>query len=279
MSSPTGLVGEGPSAARRGLGRLLLSVVMLAASPSGMVGQWDQPPAQGGVAVPARAFLLSAALPGTGHYLTGHRRWVAYLAGDALMWVAFTESKRTGSSLAEAYREVAWVAARGRIQPRRDGEWQYYEELLHFNASGALDSDPQRPGVQPETDPTTHNGALWALARELFFPSGGEVGEGESFRRAMEYYLQRGIPPEFAWDWRGNEVARNTYARLIRASDRERGRSVGFAGVLLANRVLSVVDLYISSRTPGTLPSGLELQAFWDEVSARPWIALRIPAP
>jgi hypothetical protein len=280
MLSPSRRPGGRAGASHREWWRLLLPLLVLAGLPSVAGAQWEERSSQEPVvAVPGKAFLLSAALPGTGHHLAGHRRWAGYLAADALVWVAFAESRRTGSSLAQAYRDVAWVVARGRIAPRRDGEWQYYEDLLKYNASGALDVDPGRPGVQPETDPNTHNGALWALARQLFFPSGSGEGEGEAFRRALDYYLKRGVPSEFAWDWRENTEARATYARLIRASDQERQRSVGFAGVLLANRVLSIVDLYMISRAPSALPAEFELQASWDPVSARPWILLRIPTP
>lgn len=258
----------------------LLALLLLGSLPGGIGGQMATPPSsQDAPDIPPRALLLSAALPGLGHHLVGERRWAGYLLVDALSWAAFAESRRRGSGLEEAYRDLAWVAARSRRHPRRDGDWQYYEELLKFGASGALDADPAREGVQPETDPSTHNGTIWALARDLFLP-GGEAEEGGiAYERALEYYLRRGIPPEFAWDWRGNAPARASFRTLIDASDRERRRSVGYAGVLLANRVLSVVDLYVISRTGRSMALQERLQVHWDPVVSRPWILLRLPAP
>ena len=260
--------------------RLLLPVLVLLSCATMEAGAQrldaDPPSAP---AVSPRAILLSAILPGVGHHQAGQRRWAGYLLADALAWVAFAESRRVGGGLEEAYRDLAWVAARGRIAPRRDGDWQYYEELVKFGASGALDVDPAQPGVQPETDLRTHNGNLWALARDLFLPGGVQDPDGPGWERAMEYYLRRGIPPGFAWDWRENDSARASYRSLIDASDRERRRSVGYAGVLLANRVLSVVDLYISARTGQGASLSTRLQAHWDPVHARPWILVRLPAP
>lgn len=258
----------------------LLALLLLGWLPGGIGGQTTVPtPSPHAPDIPPRAFLLSAALPGLGHHLTGQRRWVGYLLADLVSWTAFTESRRRGAGLEEAYRDLAWVAARDRIQPRRDGEWQYYEELVRFGASGVLDADPDREGVQPETDPSTHNGSIWALALDLFLPGGVEEEGGGAYNRALEYYLRRGVSPEFAWDWKDNAPARASFRTLIQASDRERRRSVGYAGVLLANRVLSVVDLYVSSRSGRNMAIQERLQAHWDPVGSRPWILLRLPAP
>lgn len=258
---------------------VLLLFLLFGCTPLLAGAQLRDPVSSDDPGVPARAIALSAALPGLGHHLAGQKRWAGYLLADALSWVAFTESRRVGQGLEDAYRDLAWVAARYRIAPRRDGEWQYYEELLKFGASGALDVDRGREGVQPETDPLTHNGTIWALARDLFLPPGVEEGGGAAYARALEYYLRRGIPPEFAWDWRDNEAARSSYRGLIDASDRERRRSVGYAGALLANRVLSVVDLYVTSRSGAGTPLSVRLQTHWDPAGERPWILLRVAAP
>lgn len=230
--------------------------------------------------VPAQAFALSAVLPGTGHYLAGRRRWAIYLAADLAMWFGFSESRRTGRSLEEAYRDLAWMVARARPEPRRDGDWNYYEKLGQYGASGALDADPSQPGIQPERDPSTHNGAIWALAQALYFPPGAEPREGDpAWERAVEYYLRRGIPADLAWNWRENEGARDAYGRLIADSDRHLRRSVGFAGVLLANRVLSVVDLYVASRSGREASSRVRVQAWWEPGSGQPGLHFRIPIP
>lgn len=266
-------------ARRGGGGGTLLLGLLLVWIPHGLEAQSVPPPPEQHPTVPPRAFLLSALLPGLGHHMTDQRRWAGYLLADLLSWVAFTGSRQTGQGLEEAYRDLAWVAARDRVEPRQDAGWQYYEELVRFEASGAWDMDPLRDGVQPETDPSTHNGTIWALARELFLPAGAGADSGPAYERALEYYLRRGIPPQFAWDWRGNAAARASFRSLIDASDRERRRSVGYAGVLLANRVLSVVDLYVVSRLGEGSSGRGRVQAHWDPVEARPWILFRLPAP
>ncbi len=222
--------------------------------------------------------LLSAALPGVGHHRQGLARWIGYAAVEAAGWALLSESRRQGDSLRRSYRDLAWRVPRGRPDPRRDGDFGYYEELLAFEASGALDADPGRPGVQPEVDPDTHNGAIWALATEIFFPPGQPPPEGSpEYQRALEYYLRRGIPAELAWDWQGNEEARRAFGRILRNSDEEVRRSVTMAGLLLANRVLSAVDLFVASRwNDAPLPV---LRFVPGGAREGAWLLVRIPLP
>lgn len=200
---------------------------------------------------------------------------------DLLAWTLFTDSRRHADGLRGAYRDLAWRVPRGRPEPRRDGDFGYYEKVLKFHASGAFDRDPFRQGIQPETDPATHNGAVWLLATELFFPQGGEPPDEASpeYRRALDYYRMRGIPGELAWDWQGNESARDAYGRLVRDSDETVRRSVAVAGVLLANRVLSAVDLFVVTRLAGSAASRVQFRAVPGLAEENAWLVLRITLP
>ncbi len=201
---------------------------------------------------PGKAFLFSAMVPGTGQWLLGQDRWPAYVAVELWAWIQFLDWRREGHQLQSEYRDLAWYVAR-RIStgPRTDAGWEYYEALGHFQSSGAYDSDPSRPGVQPENDPTTFNGSIWALAQEIYIPEDPEnpVEEGSvPYEKAFDYYLSRAYAPELAWNWGTNTLHQGEYTTLIRESDEALRSSTGMIGVILANHLLSGVDALVSGR-------------------------------
>jgi hypothetical protein len=134
---------------------------------------------------------------------------------------------------------------------RVDGDFEYYEAMTKHRSSGAYDLDPSVTGVQPETDPETFNGSIWALANEIFFPEDGSPPMGETsdlYIRALNYYLSRAYAPHFAWNWGENDLHQLEFRDLIRSSDENLRRSTTMIGVILANHLLSSVDAFISAR-------------------------------
>ncbi len=203
------------------------------------------------VLAPGRAFLYSLVVPGLSQRALGQQRWVAYLALEAWAWVQLFSYRSEGKDLQGSYRDLAWNVARRISQgPRTEGPFEYYEALTKYNASGAYDRDPSRPGTQPETDSTTFNGSVWKLAREIFLPSGSDPPDEESpeYQRALEYYLQRSYDPRFAWVWGENTLQQARYSELIEESDENLRRSTTLVGVLIANHLLSAFDGFVSAR-------------------------------
>jgi hypothetical protein len=201
---------------------------------------------------PGKAFLLSAALPGAGQWFLGQDRWPAYLAVEVWAWVRFLDRRREGKDLRSDYKDLAWLVAR-RVSTgqRTDAGWDYYEALSKYRTSGSFDTDPLVPGIQPEMDPETFNGSIWALAREIFLPEDPETPPTESsepYQKAYSYYLNRAYGPEFAWDWGTNTLHREEYAALIRDADEALRGSTKMVGVILANHLLSAVDALASGR-------------------------------
>ena len=174
------------------------------------------------------------------------------MAVELVGWAFLWERRRTGHDFRTRYRDLAWfVARRGTLGERMDGDFEYYEALVKYRASGAFDEDPYVGGVQPETDTTTFNGALWSLAREIYLVPGprGTPGPGSSeYDQAMEYYASRSIGPEFQWDWNGDEVSRAEYDRLIQRSDAALRRVTTVVGVILANHLVAAFDAFITAR-------------------------------
>ena len=201
---------------------------------------------------PTRALLYSGAIPGWGQRRLDKARWWGFLAVEVVGWGLLFERQRTGHDFRTRYRDLAWfVARRGTLGERMDGDFEYYEALGKYRASGALDADPYMGGVQPETDTTTFNGAIWSLANEIFLVPGeeGPLGPGSpEYEHAMEYYASRSIGPEFQWDWNGDEVSRAEYDRLIRRSDAALRQVTTVVGVILANHLAAAFDAFITAR-------------------------------
>lgn len=193
--------------------------------------------------------LASAILPGTGQVLQGNRRWVPYLALEVWAWIRFRDYRTNSDALAERYRDVAWrVARRVGVGERRDTIFEYYEALAHVRSSGAFDVSPLQPGVQPESEPSTFNGNLWLLARQLFF-GGAEYGPGTpQYEAALSYYESRAIPDTYAWAWGSSDLEQKVFAKLISDSDEAYRNGTRMLGVILANHIVSAVDALVTGR-------------------------------
>ncbi len=201
---------------------------------------------------PGKAFLLSALAPGAGQWFLGQDRWTPYLAAEIWAWSQFLQRRREGRNLQQRYRDLAWlVARRVSVGARVDADWDYYEALTKYHSSGAFDMDPQTPGIQPEQNPDTYNGAMWALAQALFFPVDPEAPveeDSEPYRNALRYYMSRAYGPSLAWNWGGNLLHREEYGQLIRESDENFRSATNMIGIILANHLLSAVDALVSGR-------------------------------
>lgn len=191
------------------------------------------------------------ALPGLGQLIRGERRGWLYLAGEAALWYAWSDQRSNARSDRSSYRELAWAVARGAPAPRVDADFSYYERLTRWTRSGAFDTDSGTPGVQPETDPLTFNGDAWRLARGLFWNGADSPPSPDAEAAALAFYGARAYAGPLEWDWGGAEEAQERFRRLIRSSDDAFGRARLAVGGLLANRFLSGVDAWLSSRAPG----------------------------
>jgi hypothetical protein len=229
--------------------------------PGGPVGGRPDDAGQGD---PLRLAGRSLVLPGWGQYAAGRRHWWVYTGLDVVAWSAVVHQRREGVRFRRSYRDLAWEAARTRVWdgPRTDGPWGYYERMGTWGASGRFDRTPGQGELRPETDEGTFNGMIWRLAREIHLPFGAGEGEPGSpgYERALEYYQERAIPPELAWDWAGDEAALSRFRELIRESDRAFRTGTTFLGLALVNRFISGAEMWVAAH-PGpleTIPLRLE---------------------
>ena len=196
------------------------------------------------------AFVNSLVVPGLAQYRQGQRRWIAYAGAEILSAALYLGARSDALGLRDDYRAFAWLAARAGYGtgPRRDGDFAYYERLTRWRTSGRWDADPALEGLQPESDPSTYNGSVWALATDIYNPGGAAPPGSPAYARALDHYRKNGYGPLFLWTWREGSGDQRRFAGLISSSD-DRFRDARLAlGVLVANHIFSALDGFITAR-------------------------------
>jgi hypothetical protein len=196
------------------------------------------------------ATAASALVPGAGQALLGSRRAIAYVLAEGIGWVAYTRQMRDGDRQRALYRDLSRTVARAQFVPDGPaGDWDYYERMEKFVASGAYDAVPGG-GVDPEQDPGTFNGSIWLLARQTYWrdPNTAPNALSPEYQSALDFYERRAVPPALQWSWAGAAEGFQRYRRSIAASNSAFRQAEQTAGLVLANHILSAVDAYVSLR-------------------------------
>ncbi len=194
--------------------------------------------------------LASLLVPGSGQFLAGHDRGAMYIAVEALLLVRFFGFQAEGRREGDRYRDLAFTVARAAFDPSvRDTAFTYFEQVSKFAESGPFDLDPG-PAFIPPDDPSSYNGSLWLLAKETFFadPDSLPGQQSEEYQRAVAFYRQRAVGPNFRWSWRNAGLEQDLFRRTIRQSDEGYRQATQQLGFLLVNHLISAVDAVISNR-------------------------------
>jgi hypothetical protein len=218
------------------------------AAPDGLSAQAARDAATGIRTSPVAVTLASALLPGAGQAIMRQRRSVAYIILEAAGAGLYISRHRTGRRERDRYRDISRTFARAQFSPDGPvGDWDYYERMEKFIASGAYDA-VAGGGVNPEPDPETFNGSIWLLARQTYWrdPDVPPPPSSSEYAAALEFYSGRAVKDEMRWSWVGRpeEFARFRSA-ISEANAAFRGAGQA-ASILLANHFLSAVDAYVS---------------------------------
>lgn len=227
------------------------------AGSAGAVGRVPMAPS-----APWWAPIASLAVPGAGQFALKQQRSVAYLVAEGYLLLQYLSARGDGNRERDAYRALAASVARqpfGGTQPL--GSWDYYENLEKFLESGAFDRIPGG-GIDPETDPTTYNGARWLLARETFWRDADAPPPVTSpeYQRALAFYQQSAVRDEYRWSWRDARLEQGVYRETIASANRSYQRAVNFVGVVAVNHLASLIDAYVSVRIRRFGGAGLQVQ-------------------
>ena len=213
--------------------------------------------------------VASAVVPGSGQAALGQDRWLAYAAVEGLAWIRYGTDLREARRERREYRSLADKVARALFGGTRPvGSFEYYEHMERYVESGVYDAVPGG-ALDPDSDTATFNGATWLLARETFWsdPEVAPPADSPEYGRAIAFYMQRAVGPEYRWSWRNAQLEQDLFRRAIARSNAAFRRSAQDLAVVLANHVLSTVDSYVTVRIRRgtTRREGIELEA------ALPW--------
>lgn len=192
----------------------------------------------------------SLLVPGSGQLLAGHDRGAIYLVAEAFLVIRYFNERADGRRERDRYVDLAFAVARAPFTPtRRDTAFEYFEQMEQFVESGPFDTDPG-PALVPPTDERTFNGSVWALARRTFFedPDAPPDPQSEEFQRALDFYRERAVGPNFLWSWRNAGLEQDLFRQSIQTSDEALRSARQQLGLLLANHLLSSVDAFVSTR-------------------------------
>ncbi len=198
----------------------------------------------------ATVTLASAILPGAGQALLRSVRAFIYVGIEALGWVRYSRQQNDGDRFRTRYRDLSRTVARAAFNPAGpDGDWDYYERMEKFSASGAYDRVPGGD-LDPESDPSTYNGSIWLLARQTYWrdPNTPPASSSNEFQSALGFYTKRAVPSDLQWSWVGAAEGFQQYRRSVAASNTAFKRAEQTAELIIANHILSAVDAYVSVR-------------------------------
>jgi hypothetical protein len=196
------------------------------------------------------AIAASAVLPGAGQALLGQKRSIAYGVIVGLLVMRYIGDRRDGNRSRDRYRFIAHDVARAPFaEDRPTGSCDYYERMSKSEASGAFDAIPGG-SLDPETDPSTYNGAMWQLSRETFWldPQSPPPVDSPEYQRAIQLYRARAYDDAYRWSWEGATTEQDQFRRAIRRANREYRHAATDLGFLIANHVLSSIDAFVEAR-------------------------------
>jgi hypothetical protein len=188
------------------------------------------------------ASLASLVIPGSGQYMLGNDRFVAYLAVEALGWWKYSKDVAERSARERDFKELAVRVARKNFAlPNstsfRDADWSYYEWMRDEIESGQFSLSPSGP-TKPDTNLKTYNGKRWALAQST----------QPNYEAALAQYEREAIRPEYRWSWSSSELQHDLYVRLT--DKRNDAARAAFKDLLVigANHFFSMVDAFTTLR-------------------------------
>lgn len=198
----------------------------------------------------AWAIAASAVIPGSGQAILGSDRALAYVAVEAFAWTSYVRHSLEYRRNRDGYRGLAASVARAPFTTvRPNGDFAYYEHMTHYREAGRYEVVAGGE-IDPETDSTTFNGAVWLLARRTYWSNPAVAPDTQSveWQRAVAFYRSRAYDQLYRWSWTHAPQEYSAFIALIGESNDANRRAMLDLGVIIANHVLSTVDAYITIR-------------------------------
>jgi hypothetical protein len=163
----------------------------------------------------SKALLLSLVLPGAGQQYLGHTgRAKLMVVAEAGVWGTYTGFKIQSKMREDRYKEMAELFAG--VQGERSDD--YYLALSHYMSSEDFNIDVMREA-------------------RFRYPDDRDM--------QLEYFAANGYFGEDAWEWESTEKRLDFRWTRTASRDSDR-RAVLTTGFAVLNRVISMIDLYLS---------------------------------
>lgn len=182
--------------------------------------------------------IASAVIPGSGQWLLGQNRSLAYLAVEAIAWWRYSIDVHERSLQEERFKDIARRVARAQFSSTLpDTDWKFYEMMRDYSESGQYSMNATGP-VKPDTDRTTFNGSRWALAQAT----------NATYADALAEYERTAYKPEFLWSWKNARFQYDIFKRYTeKRNDADRAATRDLL-VIGANHIISMVDAFTTMR-------------------------------
>jgi len=201
--------------------------------------------------------IASAIVPGSGQIVMRQRRGIPYLAAETFLIIQYLSMREDAREFRSEYQRLAQVARSFFSNEFPAGDFEYYERMEQFVASGAYDLD-LNGALAPETDTTTFNGFTWRLARRTYWedPDVEPPRDSDAYLRAVEFYQERAVRDEFRWSWQNAQLEQDLFRQTIQRSNSAFRRTSQYLAVVIANHALSAIDAFVMVRlSRGPAPS------------------------
>ena len=168
-----------------------------------------------------KALALSMLLPGAGQqYLGNHARAEAMYAAEAGVWAAFVCFRIQGDNRKDRYEEMAGLFAG--VSGHKDDD--YYRALSYYMTSYDYNIDVMREAR-----------FRYPLDRD----------------KQLEFFEANALFGDDGWEWQSPEY-QSEFARVRTASKQSYRRAVLSTGFAVLNRVVSMIDVYLTFRLADT---------------------------
>jgi len=185
---------------------------------------------------PAVAFLMSAAIPGTGQLVEGRNRAFAYLGLEAMSWIGHYSWKDAGVKKEEEYKRFA------------DHHWS--RDAWHSRIDDTSCQAPFPAGLNPAAADSTLEGFLRARNYQHYYE---DIGKLEVYRAGWDDFDCSTQTPAMS----ANRVA---YRGMRAKSNDYLNRAQSMITVAFLNRIVSAVDAYRTARGAHLRLRGAELK-------------------
>ncbi|MGD9140966.1 MAG: hypothetical protein PVJ42_05450 [bacterium] len=193
----------------------------------------------------SRAMLYSLLVPGTGELYMGYKTQAkVHLAGEAAVWAGFAYFRYQGGMREDTYKELAEINAG--VDGEKDDD--YYQAIAYYISNEVYNVD---------------------ILREARFYY-------DSREQQLEYWENNGYFDEDAWEWR-SIAAMDEYRDVRTESRKSYRRSTLMVGFAVLNRMISLVGLYVTTKSGEQHAGMLPRVSYDDSNGGSTYLYLNLP--